>query len=119
MDIVNVTNDEKRSVPVLTVIPPLFLIEAEMICWWCGEPIKVVGIVARRVAILADGDDAPSAEDADDFFLLTYVKSLPESLISEIQAHSPTFSFSGSTTARQPCFANVCAYCNLISAESQ
>ena len=110
--------NEGRSVHVLIVTPPLFLFETSLICWWCVDPITVVGIVARRVAVLQHGDETPCGEDADGYFLLTYVESLPESLLAEIQMQAPTFSLSGWTTAKRPCFANLCAYCNAVQSDA-
>lgn len=99
---------------MLAVIPPLFLIETSLICWWCVEPITVIGIVARRASLLADGDELPYGEDADEYLLLTHVESLPESLIAEIQVHAPTYSRSSASTDKRNYFSNICAHCNAV-----
>ncbi|MBP7623355.1 MAG: hypothetical protein KA763_05240 [Xanthomonadales bacterium] len=99
---------------MLTVTPPLFLIETSLICWWCVEPITVVAIVARRASLLTDGDELPYGEDADEYLLLTHVESLPESLLAEIQVHAPTYSRSSVSTGKRNCFSNICAHCNAV-----
>lgn len=106
--------NDKQRVQVLTVTPPLFLIETSLICWWCFEPITVIAIVARRASLLADGDELPYGEDAYEYLLLTHVKSLPESLIAEIQVHAPTYSRSIATTDKRNYFSSICAHCNAV-----
>jgi hypothetical protein len=105
---------DERRIPMLTVTPPLFLIETSLICWWCFEPITVIAIVARRASILDEGDELPFGEDADEYLLLTHVESLPESLLAEIQVHAPKYSRSSASTDKRNYFSNICAHCNAV-----
>lgn len=109
-----VAMNDKQRVQMLTVTPPLFLIETSLICWWCFEPITVIAIVARRASILEEGDELPYGEDADEYRLLTHVESLPESLLAEIQVHAPTYSRSSASTDKRNYFSSTCAHCNAV-----
>jgi len=99
------------------VSPPLFLISTNLICWWCGDDITVVGIVARDVVGSEDGEEYRPSCDTDDFFSLTNIESLPAGLLAEIQAHSPTFGKAISFTAKPTYFANYCACCNALQGD--
>jgi hypothetical protein len=102
---------------MLVVTPPLFLIATDISCWWCIEPIEVVGIIACQVATFEDGEELPCGDDPDEFFTLTYVESLPESLLAEIQTLAPAYKLSNSTTAKQIYYANTCPHCNALQGD--
>lgn len=79
---------------------------ATVACWKCGAAQVVAGLGCHNLT--EEGTDLARAGDRSQLFLLSYVASLPQAVLHEIQKRNPRYQKHWSRTAEEHYCANAC-----------